>query len=185
MSDPIPYVAQSQSMYLVESGRVTGHISMGGQILLIPVGRSGKTVAFEMHNQFGPWPVHKRTHDPLDNVPAGFGTPTNCGGWAANWSWEMSACCRSHARTVRALASWWIGPLVWQCAVRIARSAMAISVFMSRKAVSEVKLTPAQRKALVALMMMQKSVHRRGSGVAHWPRGRAGIIRGRAIRSRR
>jgi len=72
MSDPIPYVAQSQSMYLVESGRVTGHISMGGQILLIPVGRSGKTVAFEMHNQFGPWPVHKRTHDPLDNVPAGF-----------------------------------------------------------------------------------------------------------------
>lgn len=80
MSEAHPYEAPSQSVFLTIGG-CPAHLSMGGPILLIPVGSSGKTVAFEMHSYFGPIPVSKRTYDPLSNVPSGF--------WKAFELWEM------------------------------------------------------------------------------------------------
>ena len=81
MSNAIrPYEAPSQSVFLTIGDR-PAHLSMGGPILLIQVGRTGKTVAFEMHSYFGPQPVSKRTYDPLARVPSGF--------WKSYKLWEM------------------------------------------------------------------------------------------------
>jgi hypothetical protein len=43
---------------------------LGGPIHHITV--RGKDVLFEVHPYCGPHPIHKRTLDPLDNIPPGF-----------------------------------------------------------------------------------------------------------------
>lgn len=55
---------------LVQEGKVVGHISFGGDLLLMPIG--AKTVLFELHRYFGPHPVSKNTFDPLERIPKGF-----------------------------------------------------------------------------------------------------------------
>lgn len=55
---------------LVQDGKVVGHISFGGDLLLMPLGT--KTVLFELHRFFGPHPVNKKTYDPLERIPCGF-----------------------------------------------------------------------------------------------------------------
>lgn len=66
------FVAPSQSMYLRDSDGRTMHVSLGGPILLMPIGVSGRTVAFEMHRYFGQSPVNKKTGAELKNTPSGF-----------------------------------------------------------------------------------------------------------------
>ena len=70
MRNPTKFVPPSQHVDIIEHGRRVGTISVGGTILRIMCGR--REVAFEMHNYFGPIPVHKRTHDVLTREPAGF-----------------------------------------------------------------------------------------------------------------
>lgn len=64
---------------LVKDGKRVGHISLGGAMLLMPVG--GKTVLFEMHDVFGPIPCSKVTQEPLATVPSGF--------WNAYERWDI------------------------------------------------------------------------------------------------
>lgn len=56
--------------FLHENGRIVGHVSFGGDMLLMPVGK--RTVLFEMDRYFGPVPLCKRTEDPAMRVPKGF-----------------------------------------------------------------------------------------------------------------
>lgn len=60
--------SQSAWMYN-EQGQRVGHISLGGAILEMPL-PNGKTQLFEMHNYFGPIPVSRVTHDPLQRNPS-------------------------------------------------------------------------------------------------------------------
>ena len=64
---------------LVQGGQVVGHISFGGDLLLMPI--ESKTVLFELHRYFGPHPVSKRTFDPLERIPKGF--------WDAYERWDL------------------------------------------------------------------------------------------------
>lgn len=73
------YVPGQTGSPLVKDGKVIGHISFGGDLLLIPVG--GKEVLFEMHRYFGPHPVSKKTWSPLGRIPNGF--------WDAYERWSI------------------------------------------------------------------------------------------------
>ncbi len=57
----------------------TIHISFGGPIYFMPV--KGKMRPFEMHSYFGPIPVHAKTHDPIEKVPASF--------WSSYELWDQ------------------------------------------------------------------------------------------------
>ena len=65
-----PFQQSPSSAMLVEDGKVVGHVSLGGDFLLMPVG--DKTILFEQHRYFGPWPLNKTTQDPMTRVPKGF-----------------------------------------------------------------------------------------------------------------
>ena len=64
---------------LIQRGKVVGHISLGGSLLRMPIGQ--KVVLFEIHRYFGPHPVSKKTHDPLQRIPRGF--------WDAYERWDL------------------------------------------------------------------------------------------------
>lgn len=64
---------------LVQHGKVVGHISFGGDLLLMPLG--AKEVLFELHNYLGPHPVSKKTLAPLERIPHGF--------WDAYERWDV------------------------------------------------------------------------------------------------
>lgn len=63
----------------MQDGKVVGHVSFGGDLLLMPIGT--KTVLFELHHYFGPHPVSKKTFDPLERIPKGF--------WDAWERWDV------------------------------------------------------------------------------------------------
>ena len=100
------YVPGPTGSPLVKDGQVVGHISFGGDLLLIPV--AGKEVLFEMHHYFGPHPVSKKTWYPLERIPKGF--------WDAYERWSIGGkivdgdrcivppwcpSCRGTGRTIR------------------------------------------------------------------------------------
>lgn len=64
---------------LVRNGKVVGHISFGGDLLLMPVG--SREVLFELHHYCGPIPCNKKTLDPMDRIPTGF--------WDAFERWDV------------------------------------------------------------------------------------------------
>lgn len=63
---------------LVHGGKIVGHVSFGGDMLLMPVGN--KTVLFELHYYCGPMPCSKKTLGHLANIPKGF--------WDAYERWD-------------------------------------------------------------------------------------------------
>lgn len=66
----LPFEPPSQSAWIVDStNRVTGHISLAGPILKMPVG--GKLINFEMHRYFGPIPL-RNDGEVRGRIPRGF-----------------------------------------------------------------------------------------------------------------
>lgn len=74
----LPFEPPSQSAWIVDStNRMTGHVSLGGPILKMPVG--GKLIDFEMHRYSGPMPLRK-DGEVRERIPRGF--------WVAFEAWD-------------------------------------------------------------------------------------------------
>ncbi len=65
-----PFTPGPVGSWIVQGNRVVGHMMLGGDMLLMPLG--DKTVLFELHHYFGPIPTSKRTLEPLERIPRGF-----------------------------------------------------------------------------------------------------------------
>lgn len=74
----LPFEPPSQSAWIVDStNRVTGHVSLAGPILKMPIG--SKLIDFEMHRYFGPIPLRK-DGEVRERIPRGF--------WDAFEAWD-------------------------------------------------------------------------------------------------
>jgi hypothetical protein len=61
---PEPFVAPSQSAWIVENDKVIGHVSLGGPTLQLTT--CGKTYKFEMHRFLGPCALTLKTEQPTN-----------------------------------------------------------------------------------------------------------------------
>ena len=65
-----PFKPSPTGAMLVQGNKIVGHVSYGGDLLLMPMGN--RNVLFEIHPYHGPAPLNKKTLEPLNNIPAGF-----------------------------------------------------------------------------------------------------------------